>query len=57
MGSLNAHRFSRSQSHARADTALYDAKLVGRNRVVGAHAGLLTLPAIVTNGVVRALAV
>jgi diguanylate cyclase (GGDEF)-like protein len=42
---------------ARADTALYDAKLVGRNRVVGAHAGLLTLPSIVTNGVVRALAV
>jgi diguanylate cyclase (GGDEF)-like protein len=42
---------------ARADTALYDAKLVGRNRVVGAHAGLLTRPAIVTNGVVRALAV
>ena len=35
---------------ARADAALYDAKLGGRNRVVGVHAGLLTRPAIVTNG-------
>ena len=35
---------------ARADAALYDAKLGGRNRVVGAHAGILTRPAIVTNG-------
>jgi diguanylate cyclase (GGDEF)-like protein len=42
---------------ARADAALYDAKLGGRNRVVGAHAGLLTRPAIVANGHARALAV
>ena len=42
---------------ARADAALYDAKLGGRNRVVGAHASLLTRPAIVTDGTARALAV
>jgi len=42
---------------ARADAALYDAKLGGRNRVVGAHAGLLTRPAIVTNSLARAFAV
>jgi two-component system, cell cycle response regulator len=42
---------------ARADAALYSAKLGGRNRVVGAHAGLLTRPAIVTNGHARAFAV
>jgi diguanylate cyclase (GGDEF)-like protein len=42
---------------ARADAALYDAKLGGRNRVVGAHAGLLTRPAIVTDGHARASAV
>lgn len=42
---------------ARADAALYDAKLGGRNRVVGAHAGVLTRPAIVTNGHARAFAV
>ena len=41
---------------ARADAALYDAKLGGRNRVVGAHAGILTRPAIVTNGHARASA-
>ena len=41
---------------ARADSALYDAKLGGRNRVVGAHAGLLTRPAIATNGPARAAA-
>jgi diguanylate cyclase (GGDEF)-like protein len=41
---------------ARADTALYDAKLGGRNRVVGAHAGILTRPAVVTNGHARASA-
>ncbi len=41
---------------ARADTALYDAKLGGRNRVVGAHAGILTRPAIVTEGIARASA-
>jgi diguanylate cyclase (GGDEF)-like protein len=35
---------------ARADAALYDAKLGGRNRVVGARAGILTRPAVVTNG-------
>lgn len=39
---------------ARADAALYDAKLGGRNRVVGAHAELLTRPAIVTTGLARA---
>lgn len=39
---------------ARADAALYDAKLGGRNRVVGAHAGLLTRPAVVTEGLARA---
>jgi diguanylate cyclase (GGDEF)-like protein len=39
---------------ARADAALYDAKLGGRNRVVGVHAGLLTRPAIATNGFARA---
>jgi hypothetical protein len=41
---------------AHADAALYDAKLGGRNRVVGAHTGLLTRPAIVTNGYARAAA-
>jgi two-component system cell cycle response regulator len=40
---------------ARADAALYDAKLGGRNRVVGA--GLLTRPVIVTNSLARAFAV
>jgi two-component system cell cycle response regulator len=39
---------------ARADVALYDAKLGGRNRVVGVHAGLLTRPAIATDGLARA---
>jgi diguanylate cyclase (GGDEF)-like protein len=39
---------------ARADAALYDAKLGGRNRVVGAHAGLLMRPAIATIGLARA---
>ncbi len=39
---------------ARADAALYDAKLGGRNRVIGAHAGILTRPAIVTDGLARA---
>jgi diguanylate cyclase (GGDEF)-like protein len=39
---------------ARADAALYNAKLGGRNRVVGASAGVLTRPAIVTNGLSRA---
>jgi diguanylate cyclase (GGDEF)-like protein len=42
---------------ARADAALYDAKLGGRNRVVGAHAGILTRPAIVTEGHARASAI
>ena len=42
---------------ARADAALYDAKLGGRNRVVGAHASVRTRPAIVTNGHARAFAV
>ncbi len=39
---------------ARADAALYDAKAGGRNRVVGVHAGVLTRPAIVTDGLARA---
>jgi diguanylate cyclase (GGDEF)-like protein len=39
---------------ARADAALYDAKLRGRNRVVGAPTGILTRPAIVTDGFSRA---
>jgi diguanylate cyclase (GGDEF)-like protein len=39
---------------ARADAALYNAKLGGRNRVVGASAGVLTRPAVVTNGLSRA---
>ena len=39
---------------ARADAALYDAKLGGRNRVVGVHSGILTRPAIVTTGFARA---
>lgn len=42
---------------ARADAALYDAKLGGRNRVVGADAGLLTRRAIVTASHARAFAV
>lgn len=41
---------------ARADAALYNAKLGGRNRVVGAHAGVLTRRAIATNGIARASA-
>lgn len=41
---------------ARADSALYNAKLGGRNRVVGAHAGVLTRTAIVTDGIARASA-
>ena len=39
---------------ARADAALYDAKLGGRNRVVGVHAGILMRPAIATIGLARA---
>ena len=39
---------------ARADAALYDAKLGGRNRVVSAGAELLTRPAIVSDGLARA---
>ena len=42
---------------ARADAALYDAKLKGRNRVVGAHAGVLARSAVATDGLVRASAV
>ena len=39
---------------ARADAALYNAKLGGRNRVVGVHAGLPARPAIVSTGPARA---
>jgi diguanylate cyclase (GGDEF)-like protein len=39
---------------ARADAALYDAKLGGRNRVVGVPVGILTRPAIATIGLARA---
>jgi PleD family two-component response regulator len=39
---------------ARADAGLYDAKLGGRNRVVGVHAGLLTRPPVATAGFTRA---
>jgi diguanylate cyclase (GGDEF)-like protein len=39
---------------ARADAALYNAKLGGRNRVVGAPAGLLARPAIASTGLARA---
>jgi two-component system, cell cycle response regulator len=39
---------------ARADAALYDAKLRGRNCVVGADPRLLTRPAIVSDGLARA---
>jgi two-component system cell cycle response regulator len=42
---------------ARADAALYNAKLGGRNRVVGAPAGVLTRRAIASNGLARASAV
>ena len=41
---------------ARADAALYDAKLAGRNRVVGAHAGIVARPAAVTDSLVHAMA-
>jgi PleD family two-component response regulator len=39
---------------ARADAGLYSAKLGGRNRVVSVPAGILTRPAVVTNGLSRA---
>ena len=39
---------------ARADAALYKAKLGGRNRVVGAHAGILARSAVVSEGLARA---
>ncbi len=41
---------------ARADAALYDAKLKGRNCVVGINARLPMRNAVVTEGIVRALA-
>lgn len=41
---------------ARADAALYDAKLKGRNCVVGINAGLPMRNAVVTEGIVRARA-
>ncbi len=41
---------------ARADAALYDAKLQGRNRVVGAPASLVVRNAISTEGLARACA-
>jgi diguanylate cyclase (GGDEF)-like protein len=39
---------------APADAALYDAKLGGRNRVVGMHAGILTRPTVAATGIARA---
>jgi two-component system, cell cycle response regulator len=41
---------------ARADAALYNAKLGGRNRVVGAPARVLTRSAVASNGFARATA-
>ena len=41
---------------ARADAALYDAKLKGRNCVVGINARVPMRNAVVTEGIVRALA-
>ena len=41
---------------ARADAALYDAKLKGRNCVVGINARVPMCNAVVTEGIVRALA-
>ena len=41
---------------ARADAALYDAKLKGRNCVVGINASVPMRNAVVTEGIVRALA-
>jgi len=41
---------------ARADAALYEAKLGGRNRVVGVNAKVPMRNALVTEGIVRALA-
>jgi diguanylate cyclase (GGDEF)-like protein len=41
---------------ARADAALYKAKLGGRNRVVGAHAGVLMRAAVASDGLARASA-
>ena len=42
---------------ARADAALYEAKLAGRNRVVGADAEVCGAHRIVTDGIARASAV
>ena len=42
---------------ARADAALYEAKVAGRNRVVGADAELSARTSVVTHGIARASAV
>ena len=42
---------------ARADPALYEAKVAGRNRVVGADAELSARTLVVTRGIARASAV
>ena len=42
---------------ARADPALYEAKVAGRNRVVGADAELSARTSVVTRGITRASAV
>jgi PleD family two-component response regulator len=41
---------------ARVDAALYDAKVGGRNRVVGAPAGLLAVDTVAQHGIARATA-
>jgi diguanylate cyclase (GGDEF)-like protein len=41
---------------ARADAALYNAKVGGRNRVVGAPAGVLTIGTVARHGIARASA-
>lgn len=42
---------------ARADAALYEAKMAGRNRVVGADAELAARSSVVTHGIARASAI
>jgi diguanylate cyclase (GGDEF)-like protein len=45
--------WSVDQILARADAALYKAKLGGRNRVVGAYAGVLMRAAVASDGLAR----